>query len=839
MQPRARLPYRPSLEILEDRCTPANLPPGFAEAVVASGLSSATALELAPDGKLFIAEQGGTMEVWANGSRLRANFFANAPITVNSSGERGLLGVAFDPNYATNRFVYVYYTATTPAVHNRVSRFTADAAGELALAGSEVILLELNNLSTATNHNGGALHFGPDGKLYVAVGDNATGSNAQTLNNLLGKILRLNPTPGNIIPTDNPFFNTASGNNRAIWALGLRNPFTFAFQNGTGRMFINDVGQNTWEEINDGAAGANYNWPGTEGAFTPPTPNPNNLTPPFYTYDQDGTAPNGCAITGGTFYNPATGQFPSEYVGDYFFADFCGGWINRIDTTTRAVTEFATGINAPVDLRTGADGALFYLARGTGQVFRIVFTASQVPQITQHPQDRTVSVGQSATFTAAATGAAPLSYQWQRFVSGTWTDLAGATASSFTLSNAQASDHGAQFRVVVSNSFGTATSNAATLSVVTNQPPTGTITSPAAGTTYAAGQEIAFAGTGTDPEDGTLPATAFTWRVDFHHDDHIHPFLAEQTGIRSGTFVIPQRGETSANVFYRIHLTVRDAAGQKHSSFRDVTPRTTTFTLQNNAPGVAILLDGQPQDAGTAILGVEGMIRALEAPATQTVNGVTYQFLSWAHGLPRVHEFSTPINDVTLAARYYALPTSWQYKINFQPYGTAVPPGYRFDLGAPFGARAGGLTYGWNTGMRSMAIDRNSSLSPGQRYDTFIQMQGTANPSAVWEIALPNGPYQVHLVAGDPLDTTAVYRINIENVLALNAPATSALRWHDAIVSVNVTDGRLTISNASGAVNNKINFIEIRPVAVAAAPSAQSAALAQELVKLERLGKRR
>jgi glucose/arabinose dehydrogenase len=172
-----------------------------------------------------------------------------------------LLGIAFDPNFVSNQLVYGYYTSTTPTIHNRISRFTAN--GDVALAGSETIVMDMPNLSGATNHNGGALHFGPDGNLYVAVGDNANGTNAQTLSTRLGKILRITSTGG--IPTDNPFFNTATGDNRAIWALGVRNPFTFTFQAGVGRMFINDVGENTWEEINDGIAGSNYGWPTCEG----------------------------------------------------------------------------------------------------------------------------------------------------------------------------------------------------------------------------------------------------------------------------------------------------------------------------------------------------------------------------------------------------------------------------------------------------------------------------------------------------------------------------------------------------------------------------------------------
>ena len=218
----------------------ATLPPQFAETQRASGLANPTAMAFAPDGRLFVCLQGGQVRVIKNGSLLPTPFLN---VTVNSSGERGLLGIAFDPNFATNQFVYVYYTAVTPAIHNRISRFTAN--GDVAATGSEVVVLELNNLSGATNHNGGAIHFGEDGKLYAAVGDNANGANSQTLANLLGKMLRINADGS--IPTDNPFYSQATGQNRAIWAMGLRNPFTFAFQPMTARMFINDVGQTTFE----------------------------------------------------------------------------------------------------------------------------------------------------------------------------------------------------------------------------------------------------------------------------------------------------------------------------------------------------------------------------------------------------------------------------------------------------------------------------------------------------------------------------------------------------------------------------------------------------------------
>jgi glucose/arabinose dehydrogenase len=161
----------------------ATLPSGFVETTVASGIASPTAMAIAPNGRIFVCSQTGALRVIKNGVLL-ATPFVN--LSVDSVGERGLLGVAFDPNFNLNHFIYLYYTVPGNPSHNRVVRFTAN--GDVALPGSRLILLELDSLSTATNHNGGALHFGPDGNLYIAVGDNAKGSNSQNLSTLLGKL---------------------------------------------------------------------------------------------------------------------------------------------------------------------------------------------------------------------------------------------------------------------------------------------------------------------------------------------------------------------------------------------------------------------------------------------------------------------------------------------------------------------------------------------------------------------------------------------------------------------------------------------------------------------------
>ena len=319
------------------------LPTGFTETQFGTDLNGTpTAMDFAPDGRLFVCLQEGRLRVIENGTLLTTPFVT---LPTSANGERGLLGIAFDPDFANNQFVYVYYTVTTSPVHNRISRFTAN--GNVAVQGSETVIVDLDNLSSATNHNGGAIHFGPDGKLYAGVGENANPANAQSIGNRLGKLLRINADGS--IPSDNPtsfpgIAGSPSGANQAIWAAGLRNPFTFAFQPGTGRLFINDVGQSTWEEINDGIAGSNYGWDICEGACSPPDP---TYRDPLFQYSHSGQE-GGCAIVGGAFYNPVVNQFPATYTGKYFFADLCSGWIRLMNPADNTATDFATEISMPV-----------------------------------------------------------------------------------------------------------------------------------------------------------------------------------------------------------------------------------------------------------------------------------------------------------------------------------------------------------------------------------------------------------------------------------------------------------------------------------------------------------
>lgn len=620
-------------------CQAATVPPGFTDSVHASGLSSPTAMAIAPDGRIFVAQQGGALRVIKNGTLLATPFLT---VPVNASGERGLLGVAFDPNFGENRYVYVYYTTSSSPIHNRVSRFTASGSNPDVAAPGETILLDLENLS-ATNHNGGAMHFGVDGKLYIAAGENAVGSNSQSLGNLLGKILRMNRD--GTIPTDNPFYATASGKNRLIWARGLRNPFTFAVERGSGRILINDVGQNTWEEIDLGVAGANYGWPSSEG---PTNCGAAGFTCPIYSYNHS----QGCAITGGAFYDPPGPSFPASYDGKYFFAEYCGGWIKVIDPdappANNAAAAFATGIASPVDLQVGPDGSLYYLARGAGTVGRIQYTAAQPPAISQQPADQTVPVGGTASFSVSATGTPPFLYQWQV----NQADIPGANGPTLQVPDVQAGDDGARFRAQVLNDFDAVFSNEAVLTVLQDTPPTGTITTPVAGTHYAGGQLVEYAGTASDAQDASIPPAAFTWRVDFHHASHVHPFVAETSGATSGSFVVPTTGETATDVWYRIVLTVRDSAGLTHTSVRDVLPDTSTITLASNPAGLQLTLDGQPVTAPVAVASVVGVQRSIGAVSPQSTPTGPLQFASWSDGGAATHTIATPAGDATYTANF-------------------------------------------------------------------------------------------------------------------------------------------------------------------------------------------
>jgi hypothetical protein len=440
--------------------------------------------------------------------------------------------------------------------------------------------------------------------LYADAGDNAQtftqGGNtyrvAQTLADLLGKQLRINVAQfnsglatrddtavGHLIPPDNPFVGVATGINQLIYALGLRNPFTFAVQPGTGIIYIDDVGENVWEEIDQSFAGANYGWSGGEtDGFGQTPPGPGVYHDPLLAYNHaGGPAGGGDAITGGTFYDPSTPQFPSSYFGKYFYGDLGGGWIRVFNPATPGTaanpdtsSAFASGIAGNlVDLAVDPAGNLDYLTNA-GVVGRISYSPNQVPPgtaptIISEPLSQLVNLGQSVTFTVAALGSTPLEYQWQHLVGTAWVNV-GTNAPAYIIGAVTATDAG-DYRVVVSNAFGAPVSGTASLAInVPNAPPT--IVNQPASQSVSTGQTATF--TVTAIGAATL---AYQWQ-------HLVGSLWQNVGTNSTTYSIAAAAASDAGS-YRVYVS--NAVGSVFSSSVTLTvdaPSTGTSTTTTTAP---------------------------------------------------------------------------------------------------------------------------------------------------------------------------------------------------------------------------------------------------------------
>lgn len=802
-------------EVLEDRCVLATLPNGFTETVVAANLTSPITMDIEESGRIWLAFQDGRIHVIEN------DVLDSTPaiqLDCDGSGERGLQGIELDPHFEVNRYLYVYYTAAHNqagqlASHNRLSRLTVDPLTEDSIVpGSEVILLEMPEFSTLpTNQNpiwhmGGAIHFLADETIVIQVGDHLNNSLVQNSNAPLGKVLRVNRdgTP----PTNNPFYNPADTNPTGgndwnanapgdtdwidyVWALGLRNPYSGDVDPATGRYFIGDVGEGSWEEINDAVAGRNFGWPTTEGSFNPATYP--NFTNPFYTYSHA----TGCAITGGAFYSPAIDQFPATYQDKFFFSEFCSGTIQVIDPANAAsVQTFASGIAYPMNIEFASNGAMYFIERGagaggdpgigTGKIVKIQFAAQIAPQIITQPANALVSVGYDASFSVAATGTPSLAYQWQRRVGVDYVNIDVATNSTLVLSSVSIADDHARFRVVITNAFGSATSDTAMLEVTTDTPPTPVIDLPVGGSKYRAGDTIQFSGHAADLEDGLLVAAALTWQVDFHHGTHLHPFLPPTSGVANGQFTIPANSETAADVWYRIRLIATDSAGLTTETYRDILPETSDFVVTNNLGGGDVLIDGQTKQAPYSVTGVENVQRSLEAPLTQAVNGKVGLFQKWLDGVTsRQRSIATPQDDSAYVAIYQDISSSLVFLSDLTPSNTPPPNGwgpYEKDTsngeaaagdGVPM--KIGGIRYARGLGVHALSDVR---YALGGAYDRFISDVGVDDETG-------NGGSVIFQVYGDGVqlynsgillgsDTRRSVNVNVTGVNELRLVVTNA-----------------------------------------------------------------
>ena len=599
--------------------------------VIGDGLNGPSGFEIAPDGRIFILERAGKIKIVKNGELLATPF---ADLPSEDTGDRGLIGIAFDPEFGdSNHYVYFYYTGHD--LLNHLVRF--NAADDVGTDGP----YELFRTSSPSEllHVGGSIRFGPDGKLYFAVGDNGDGSKAQDLRNPHGKILRINKDGS--IPADNPFAGQ-SGKLGAIWAYGFRNPWRFQFDSATGKLYGGDVGNFSWEEVNHIVKGGNYGWPLHEGKCTSGC---TGYIDPIYTYPHDGES---AAVTGGPVYRGE--MFPSEYQGDLFFGDYAKGFIKSADLDSNgditAVHNFDNQAGSVVDLKVAPDGSLYYITYYPGALYRISYNTTSHLPVANASADVTKGTKPLTVHFSSAGSRDPdgdeLEYLW-KFGDGT---------TSTDESPTKTYDEKGVYTARLTVSAGGEQAQAQPIVIQVGIPPELTVSAPTEGDLYRAGDTItynAFAhdAAGFDLDDGDIKT-----EVRLHHGSHFHPFVGPLTG-RAGSFTIPKTGEASADTSYEVKVTATDDSGLSTSKVVNIFPRKSELSLATSPAGLGLFLDGVPISTPHSVTGVEGFKRELTAPnSAVAADGTALQFAGWSDGKNIRHLITTPNDDTTYTATY-------------------------------------------------------------------------------------------------------------------------------------------------------------------------------------------
>ncbi|HET9666298.1 MAG TPA: PQQ-dependent sugar dehydrogenase, partial [Desertimonas sp.] len=683
----------------------------FQNEILATGLTLPTKMVFLPDGRMLVAELHGKVDVLPP-PYTQADPTPFLQLTnIGTNAEQGLQYIALDPSFDTNRFFYVSYTLGTPN-RTRMSRFTANASLTGTIAGSEVVLFQ-DPVVAGVDHHGGAISFGNDGKLFLTTGEEVdTPAASQSLTSPRGKILRINKD--GTIPTDNPFYDGGGPNVDSIWARGLRNPFRAFYDGPTGRYFVGDVGGNDYstakEEINLGVAGANYAWPNCEGNCGSP------YQDPLYSYPHNG---RDSAVVSGFVYRGS--QYPSSFVGSYFFADYTQNWIRRmtLDANGNVVGVFPFeppdgSLDGPygdiVDLVQGPDGALYYIDIGfddsTGQLGvsklrRIRYVVSNQPPVAASSADTSAGPTPLTVNFSSAGSSDPegqtLSYSW------TFGD--GATSTSANPQHVYTQPGRYTARLTVSD--GVNSTLADPISIRAGNPPSATISSPLDAATFRAGDVISFSGDATDPEDGPLPASAFTWTVDFLHADHVHPG-SPQVGVKSGTFTIPTSGhDFTGNTRYRIGLTVTDSDGLTTTKSVIVFPEKVNLSFSTVPAGLTLHVDGIAKVTPFVYDDLIGYHHTIEA-RDQTSGGNAYTFASWSDGGTRSHEIIVGTTDQSYAATFQAAA------------GPAPIAAYGFNQGS-------GTTLTDSSGNGSNGTINGATWTSAGKYGSALSFNGSSN----------------------------------------------------------------------------------------------------------------
>ncbi len=664
------------------------LPAGFSDTGVVA-VPVPTGLAWTPDGRMLVAQQTGQLRV-VRGGTLNPAPALDLSARTCSEGERGMQSVLVDPRFATNHFIYLYWThkayggcptKTADAPENRVTRYVL-GDDDRVVAGSETVLVD-HLTSFASNHNGGDMHVGADGYLYVSVGDSGCqftdasrcgplNANSRRLDVPHGKILRVTMTGG--IPGANPYAGApgarrctdpagvpaGTGPCAETFASGFRNPWRFAQRPGTSSFYVNDVGQYTWEEIDALKAGADYGWNVREGHCATGSTTDCGSSPytaPIYDYAHS----SGCsAITGGVFV--PTGLWPAPYSGSYLFSDYSCGKVFRLAPKagggySRVAFLSGLGSNSATTLAFGPYGttsALYYTTYGGGgQVRRVTHTDANSAPVAAFSATTGGTDGLTATLDGGASydpdsGDAVASRSWD-FGDGTTAVTTGPTkthtyaaAGSYTV------------RLVVKDTHGLASAPVTRTVVAGNSRPTVSITSPAGTARFAVGQAVTVTASASDPEDGPLPGSSLTWTIARVHGNHTHPWLGPVTGSSvSTTYPAPEDLASTTNSWLRVKVVARDSAGATRTVVRKLLPHLVTLRLASEPSGAELRVNDVAFTTPGAVTSWEGWQVQLAA-SDQTIAGQPHVFRSWSDGGAATHTVTTPAVDTTYTATFTA-----------------------------------------------------------------------------------------------------------------------------------------------------------------------------------------
>ncbi len=640
-------------------------PRGFSDTVVGS-VPAPTALAFTPDGRMLVTGKEGRVFVFEeDGSRRLA---LDITARVCSDVERGLVGVAVDPEFSSNRFVYLYYTREArgscgppgPRPANRVGRFVLNDDSSIAPASETVIVDHIT--SPRGNHIAGDLEFGANGYLYITVGDGVCSidrptvcgplnDNSQRLNYPQGKVLRVTRSGGPA--AGNPFLRArgarrctrptgvapGTGPCKEIYALGLRNPFRFARKPGTSQFFVNDVGMDTWEEVNRLTEGRNYGWNVREGhcrrSSTTDCASVRRFTDPLHDYRHTTCR----SVTGGAFV--PDGLWP-ELEDSYLFADFACGTIFQLrrEAPGRWVrSTFLEGADGPVHLRFGPHDdtqALYYLSYFSDTVHRVSSSTTNAPPVarfTATPDGRTVSFSGVASTDPD-----------NRVVRWAWDfgDGSSAVTTVPTTVHTYATTGVHRVRLVVTDAGG-AQSAPVTMPVHSGEhAPSLVITEPSAGATFVVGRELALAAVATDPEDGPLPGSSITWELRLRHANHFHPYLGPvRGGTVDTTFPSPESLSAAGNSWLVAIVTATDSRGHATVVRRRLEPRTVELTFRTTPGRGAVVLDGERRRTPVTVTTWVRHPFEVRAP-DQRIRGDRNEFRRWSDGGARKHVLVAP-----------------------------------------------------------------------------------------------------------------------------------------------------------------------------------------------------